>query len=101
MKKIFYFMSLFLGLLVCSSAFVACGDDDDSSSDSGKYAGNRIVGTWQWGDPEMSSEEHHHHIWAISSRPMATVRATWFSKKRKSRGVSTAMAPTLLMASSW
>ena len=61
MKKIFYFMSLFLGLLVCSSAFVACGDDDDSSSDSGKYAGNRIVGTWQWGDPEMSSEEHHHH----------------------------------------
>ena len=32
MKRLFYFMSLFLGLMLTTSAFVACGDDDDKDN---------------------------------------------------------------------
>ena len=32
MKKYFKLMSLFLGLMICTPAFVACGDDDDDDA---------------------------------------------------------------------
>ena len=32
MKKYFKLMSLFLGLMICTPAFVACGDDDDDDT---------------------------------------------------------------------
>ena len=65
MKKYFYLMSLMVGLLVCSFGFVACGDDDDDNGNggvitTGKYAGNRLVGEWIWGEPNMSQEQGHH-----------------------------------------
>jgi hypothetical protein len=52
MKNCFKLMSLFLGMLLCATAFVACGDDDD---DNGKKGGvpdadeitvNDLIGTW-------------------------------------------------------
>ena len=56
MKKYFKLLSLFLGLLVCTPAFVACGgDDDDDSPSSNNNSGQSdqptppetdIVGTW-------------------------------------------------------
>ena len=42
MKNYFKLMSLLLGMVLCSAAFVACGDDDDD----GQYAGNRLIGEW-------------------------------------------------------
>ena len=64
MKKLFYFMSLFLGLLVSSSAFVACGDDDDEKDAGGGQQGGGttttitekdILGTW-YGVEESSDK---------------------------------------------
>ena len=57
MKKLFYVMSLFLGLLISSSAFVACGDDDDNKDNGGgsqqgggttitNVTEKDILGTW-------------------------------------------------------
>lgn len=35
MKKTIYYMSLFIGLFICSSVLTACGDDDDDNGGSG------------------------------------------------------------------
>lgn len=58
MKNYFKLMSLLLGMVLCSAAFVACGDDDD---DAGQYAGNRLIGEWVWGEPNQNQEEMQHH----------------------------------------
>lgn len=41
MKKFFTVLSLTLGLLMCSTTFVACSSDDEKDSPS-----NPLVGTW-------------------------------------------------------
>jgi hypothetical protein len=61
MKKNFKMMSLLLGLLICSLGFMACGDDDDEDNVTGPYSGNRLVGTWVWGQPDMPENEESHH----------------------------------------
>ena len=55
MKNYFKLMSLLLGMVLCSAAFVACGDDDDD----GQYAGNRLIGEWVWGEPNQNQQEMH------------------------------------------
>ena len=57
MKNYFKLMSLLLGMVLCSAAFVACGDDDDD----GQYAGNRLIGEWVWGEPNQNQQEMQHH----------------------------------------
>ena len=71
MKNYFKLMSLLLGMVLCTTAFVACGDDDDDNNNGssggvvteGKYAGNRLVGEWAWGDPNQAAyqEEAQRH----------------------------------------
>ncbi len=51
MKNYFKLMSLLLGMVLCSAAFVACGDDDDD----GQYAGNRLIGEWVAGNAPPST----------------------------------------------
>ncbi len=59
MKK-FKFLSLILGLVLGSFAFVACGDDDDDSDKGGQSSEvitiDELVGTWYLVD-ENSSEK--------------------------------------------
>ena len=43
MKKFFTVLSLTLGLLMCSSTFVACSSDDDEKDSPS----NPLVGTWR------------------------------------------------------
>lgn len=59
MKNYFKLMSLILGMVLCSAAFVACGDDDDDAG--GQYAGNRLIGEWVWGEPNQNQQEMQHH----------------------------------------
>lgn len=60
MKKYFKLMSLFMGLMICTPAFVACGDDDDDSPSNNQNNQNNqeqkkdqdppatdIAGTWK------------------------------------------------------
>ena len=42
MKNYFKLMSLLLGMVLCSAAFVACGDDNDEP------ASNKVIGVWQY-----------------------------------------------------
>lgn len=57
--KTFKFLSLILGLVLGSFAFVACGDDDDDSDKGGQSSEvittDELVGTWYLVD-ENSSE---------------------------------------------
>jgi len=54
MKKYFKLMSLFLGMMVCATGFVACGDDDEDtttakdSSSTGKVTTADLKGTWKY-----------------------------------------------------
>ncbi|WP_155808635.1 hypothetical protein [Xylanibacter brevis] len=65
MKKYFYLMSIMFCMIIGSMAFVACGDDDDDNGTGviteGKYAGNRLIGEWIWGEPDMPQHEEGHH----------------------------------------
>lgn len=58
--KTFKFLSLILGLVLGSFAFVACGDDDDDSDKGGQSSEvitiDELVGTWYLVD-ENSSEK--------------------------------------------
>ena len=66
MKKYFYLMSLMVGLLFCSSGFMACGDDDDDkggSTPSGGGGGtpttvdaDKLIGLWYGVDENSDSK---------------------------------------------
>ena len=51
MKNCFKLMSLLLGMALCTTAFVACGDDDDNGKkggvpDADEITVNDLIGTW-------------------------------------------------------
>ena len=50
MKNYFKLMSLFLGMALCTTAFVACGSDDDDNTSNGGTSGgsvSNVIGTWE------------------------------------------------------
>lgn len=54
MKKFFTVLSLTLGLLMCSSTFVACSSDDDEKDSPS----NPLVGTWRAEIEEKGEQQY-------------------------------------------
>jgi len=57
MKKYFKLMSLFLGLMVCATSFVACGDDGDDTPSTNTPQKQTLVGHWKGYIPATDSED--------------------------------------------
>lgn len=89
--KYFKFMSLFLGMMVATTAFVACGDDDDkpNNTPSGNQGGNSddptpppvndIKGTWRV-EVYVSDEQkaQGNYQWAeLQFNEDGTYRESW------------------------
>jgi len=61
MKKYLRMASFFLGMMAGASLMVSCGDDDnDDNGEKGSdnNGDSRIVGTWEWEDPQQEEGLH-------------------------------------------
>lgn len=69
MKKYFKMMSLFLGLLVCTPAFVACGGDDDDNTDSDRQTTNN--------DDKKTDDQAKNDSASVSPQSNVSILGTW------------------------
>jgi hypothetical protein len=79
MKKYFKLMSLFLGLMICTPAFVACGDDDDDDTPAAETPATpagptSVVGKWvgEWAANPNSDDEL---MWRYAHKLFYTIKA--------------------------